>query len=253
MISAVIITYNEAKHITDCIGSCRDIVDEIIIVDAESTDGTVDFAQQDDKKVRTFVKYWSGYGAARNYGAQMAAHDWILVIDADERCSKELVESIEKLKLEKSKVYQFYRKNIYNNEIIKYGFLSPEWKPRLYHREMMAWDNRLVHEQMKTLGKTIEYKKLEGTLFHHAYDSLEHHRTKLERYAQLTATSWQHNDKKVNTSSSVVGPVYHFIRAYFMKLGCLQSPYGWETSKSAYFYNKRKHENYRDLKKKGSK
>lgn len=237
MISAVIITYNEAHNIAAAINSCKDVVDEVIIVDAESSDDTVLIAQQTDKKVETYVKCWKGYGAARNYGASKAKYNWIFSIDADERCSLALLESIKILRLENPAVFQIRRENVYNSEIIKYGFLSPEWKPRLYHKSSASWGDESVHETLR-LNHKLEYHKLNGSLMHHAYDSQDHHRQKLDHYAKLSLQSNQ------NMSSSPMldklAPAYHFFRAHFLKLGWLQYPYGLETSKNAYYYSKRK-------------
>ncbi len=238
MISAVIITYNEAQHIADAINSCKDIVDEVIVIDAESTDDTVINAEQSDEKVRTFVKYWEGYGAARNYGAVKAKHDWIFSIDADERCSPELSETIKSLPLVKPLTYQVRRKNIYNSEIIKYGFLAPEWKARLYSKSLAAWDDKSVHETLQPINSKLEYRKLNGALTHHAYQDQSHHREQLNHYAKLSSQS-----AKSSLSAYLLdrlAPSYHFCRAHFLKLGFLQTPYGIETSKNAYYYSKRK-------------
>lgn len=238
MISAVIITYNEAKHIAVAINSCKNIVDEVIVIDAESTDDTVLIARQTDKKVRTFVKCWEGYGSARNYGAAKAKHDWIFSLDADERCSSELRQAIQRLQLEKSKIYQVSRKNIYNSEIIKHGFLAPEWKARLYYKSITKWDDKSVHETLQPINCKLEYRRIEGSLMHHAYEDQSHHREKLDHYAQLSVQSGK------SSSTSFIwdrlAPMYHFCKAHFLKLGLLQSPYGFETSKNAYYYSTRK-------------
>lgn len=238
MISAVIITYNEAKHIAATINSCKDVVDEVIVVDAESTDDTILIAQQADQKVKTFVKYWEGYGAARNHGAAKAKHDWILSIDADERCSQALLESIKKVQLEKTVAFQVRRENIYKSEIIKYGFLAPEWKTRLYHKLVASWGDEIVHESLQPKQGKLEYRQLNGGLMHHAYESQAHHREKLDQYAKLSVQS--KNRKPLDLLADKLAPTYHFVRAHFLKLGCLQSPYGMETSKNAYYYSKRK-------------
>ena len=238
MISVVIITYNEAKHIADAIYSCKDVVDEVIVVDAESSDDTVLIAQQTDQKVKTFVKCWEGYGAARNYGAAQAKYDWIFSLDADERCSSELRATLQRLQLEKPTAYQVRRKNIYKSEIIKYGFLAPEWKDRLYNRTSASWDDKSVHETLQSNQHKLEYQKIEGALMHHAYDSQSHHREKLDHYARLLAQS-----KESRSGPFVLdrlAPAYHFFRAHFLKLGVIQNPYGLETSKNAYYYSQRK-------------
>lgn len=238
MISAVIITYNEAKHIADAINSCKDIVDEVIVIDAESMDDTILLAEQTDEKVKTFVKCWNGYGAARNYGADQAMYDWIFSLDADERCSPDLRQAIKNLQLKNRLTYQVRRKNIYKSEIIKHGFLAPEWKARLYNKSLAKWDDKSVHETLQPINHKLEYRKIEGSLMHHAYKDQSDHREKLDRYAKLSVQS-----AKSSSMSFVwdrLAPMYHFCRAHFLKLGFLQTPYGIETSKNAFYYSKRK-------------
>lgn len=81
-IAAVVITKDEANNITDCLESLR-WVDELIVVDAESRDRTVELAKQVTSRV--CVRPWPGYGPQKNFGIDQAGADWILVVDADER------------------------------------------------------------------------------------------------------------------------------------------------------------------------
>ena len=90
-LSVVIITKNEEKNIKACLESVK-WADEIIVVDAESDDRTVEIAKQYTDKV--FVKPWSGFGPQKNWGISKAQHEWIFILDADERVTPELKEEI---------------------------------------------------------------------------------------------------------------------------------------------------------------
>ena len=93
-IAAVVITKDEEKNIADCLESLR-WADELIVVDAESRDRTVELAKQYTPKV--FVRPWPGYGPQKNFGIDQAAAEWILVVDADERVTVGLRREIETL------------------------------------------------------------------------------------------------------------------------------------------------------------
>jgi len=251
MISAVIITKDEASHIYDCIASIDDIVNEIIVVDAHSTDETRKIASSASSKVTTISKEWSGYGAARNHGADSANHDWILSIDADERCDQVLADSISTLKPSSDHVFAMKRINIYKGTKIKYGLLAPEVKPRIYNRLKCDWDDSLVHERLRSRksGDIVSHPiLLDGELTHYAYDEVSSHRSKLTKYAELAARQWIKTNRTVTSVEASVGPVYHFIRNYIGKKGFLDRAYGLETSITAMSYQREKYKYYRLLK-----
>jgi glycosyltransferase involved in cell wall biosynthesis/thioredoxin-like negative regulator of GroEL len=86
-ISCCMIVKNEEAFLEQCLESVKDHVDEIIIVDTGSTDGTVEIARRYTDKVY-FHAWEDSFSKARNQALQYAANDWIFQIDADE----ELVE-----------------------------------------------------------------------------------------------------------------------------------------------------------------
>src|ERR671911_379522 len=90
-VSAIVITKNEADSIADALTSLS-WADEIIVVDAESTDNTVTIARQFTERV--YVRSWNGYVEQKNHAASLATHDWIFSLDADERVTEELSSEI---------------------------------------------------------------------------------------------------------------------------------------------------------------
>src|SRR6266550_8167297 len=90
-ITAAIITFNEAENIRD---ACESVAwaDEILVVDSESTDSTREIAAQSGARV--IVNPWPGFSAQKQFAVNAASHDWIFSLDADERVSPELQNSI---------------------------------------------------------------------------------------------------------------------------------------------------------------
>src|SRR4051812_45694558 len=97
-VSVVIITRNEEDNIVDCIRSARLVTDDIIVVDARSTDNTVSLAEA--QHARVYEIDWKGYGSSRNRGAQKARHNWILALDADERITSSLAQAINDIRFD---------------------------------------------------------------------------------------------------------------------------------------------------------
>jgi len=224
-VSCVIITLDESAQIEDCIKSVIDIVDEIIIIDAESSDNTIEKAEALGAKV--FVKTWEGYGQARNYGAEQAQHNWILSIDADERISPELADSIKSLQLENNNIYAFNRLTNYCGQWIKHGAWFPEWKARLYHHKQSSWSLNAVHETLMNTSNN-KIKKLKGELLHYAYSSHEELETRLSLYANLLTK--ERLEKGIHSTwiKRNLSPMFHFIKSYIFKLGFLDGLAGYK-------------------------
>lgn len=89
-ISAVILTFNEEKHIERCLRSLEGVVDQVVIVDSGSTDATVDICRRNGADV--LVNQWKNYSTQFNWGLDHArlTGEWCLRIDADEVLSEEL-------------------------------------------------------------------------------------------------------------------------------------------------------------------
>ena len=238
MISAVLITKNEARNISDCIRSLSTVTDDIIIVDAESTDDTVACAKS--LGARCIVKPWEGYGAARNEGAQMAQWDWILSIDADERVDEHLRQAIEAETYKSGIIYKIKRINYLAGRPIQFGFLSPEFKEKIYHKKEAHWDSAVVHERLLTSGqKKLTSVRLAGSLHHYAYDDVSNLENKLMSYASLYS-----NDESKAQASFIkrsCSPIFHFIKSYFFKLGILEGSQGWHLAKAGYKYTRSKY------------
>lgn len=227
-ISAVIITANEETNIIDCINSLKSVIDEIIVVDAISTDKTVELAKEAGAKV--FVRKWINFGDQRNFGSQKASNDWILTIDADERLDDNLANEIQSLRLDNNLVYAIDVKTNYLGKWIKHCGWSPNFKKRLYNKNLVKWSNDLVHENLIWTSE-IKIKKLEGSLLHYSYPSIERHEEKTEKYAKLTAQKWKLNNKTPGFLKRIFGPGFRFFRTYILKLGILDGKEGYLISK----------------------
>lgn len=246
-IAAVIITYNEEQNIADCIKSVIEIVDEVIVVDANSEDQTVKIAKESGARVMT--NDWTSYGTQKNFGAQKVNADWILSIDADERVDSDLKEALQDLKLEEDKLYELNVKTNYLGKWIRYCGWYPSYKKRLYHKKSTKWNSDLVHEKLVSDVK-LDTIKLHGNLLHYSYPSIERHHQKIDSYAKLTAQKWKLQNKSPSIIKKIFGPSFRFIKTYFFRLGLLDGKEGFLISKMSYLLVKEQLNYFKKMKQK---
>ena len=214
-LTVTIITRNEASNLAGALESVR-WADEIIVVDSESTDHTVEIAQRYTDRV--IVRPWPGYAAQKNFAAAQATHEWILSIDADERVSPELAQEI-KLLLAKGPSaagYQIPRVAFHFGRWIRSTDWYPDYQLRLYDRRRGRWAGRYVHESVAVEGVVL---KLHGELHHHAYRDLAHHLQTMDRYTTLAARQMFEDGRRAHWFDLLVTPRLTFFRNYILRGG----------------------------------
>lgn len=223
-ISAILITRNEEHNIEECLSSVS-WVNEIVVVDAGSSDTTVAKAKEFTKKI--FVRPWEGYGAAKNFALSQASSEWILWLDADERVSEALKEEIQKvLTLHESKTvaYSVPRKaNFLGRWILHCGWY-PGRVTRLFRREHGRFTESRVHERLEIQGQEGE---LTSDLLHYTDPSLSRYFEKFNKYTSLAAEELVDEGRRFSFSQITLRPVWTFIRMYFFKLGFLDGLQGF--------------------------
>ncbi|MEN3038680.1 MAG: glycosyltransferase family 2 protein [Candidatus Kryptonium sp.] len=219
-LSVVIITGNEEKNIADCLESVK-WADEIIIVDSESKDKTVEIARKYTDKI--FVKKWEGYAIQKQFAIEKATGDWILSLDADERVTQELRAEIEKTLENETEYDGFYipRKNFFLDKWIKSCGWYPDYQLRLFRRGKGSVALRRVHEKFVVNGKT---GYLKGSLIHLTHIDLFETFDKINRYSSLSAE--EKLGKKVRWYHIIFIPFFAFLGHFILKRGFLDGIYG---------------------------
>jgi glycosyltransferase involved in cell wall biosynthesis len=224
-ITAVIITKNEERNIQRCLDSLKPVVEEIIVVDSNSTDHTVALCRQAGAKV--IVQSWLGYGPQKNLGNNAASHDYILSIDADEALDEQLIKSILE---EKSRgfqgIYQVSRFNYYYGKFIRHGADYPDKKIRLFNRTNTRWDEKDVHETL-LIDPAQKTTLLKGHLLHYTYYRVEEHILKINYYTNLAAQDYFKRGKKASIFKIIFSPLNTFIQSYLLKRGFLNGLHGF--------------------------
>jgi glycosyltransferase involved in cell wall biosynthesis len=226
-LSAILITKNEEANIERCLRSVA-WVDEIIVVDSESSDNTVDIART--FKAKVFNPEWKGFGHAKQYALDQAAGDWILSIDADEEVSFTLKNEVLQL-LEKDppcEGYEIPRKTQFLGRWILHSGWYPDYVLRLFKRERGHFTPALVHEKVEVDGPI---GRLHNPLMHYSYPTIEDYTRKLDHYSTLGAEEMFREGRKWSPYYLAFKPFISFWRKLVFQRGWKD---GWEGFLIAY-------------------
>lgn len=233
LLSAVIITLNEAPNIARCIESLRGVADEVIVLDSFSKDDTAALAA--GMGARVFQQKFTGYGEQKLAAIEKATHDWILSIDADEALDPTLRESIAAIKENpRCDAYTFNRLTNYCGKWIRHCGWYPERMLRLINRQKGSMTADKVHEgfRMKA-GATVGL--LKGDLLHYSFPTISAHLKKIEQYSEMGARFDVARGRRVSLLKLWLGPKWVFFQTYFLKAGFLDGYYGYIICKNSAF------------------
>ncbi|HYO75840.1 MAG TPA: glycosyltransferase family 2 protein [Thermoanaerobaculia bacterium] len=223
-VTAIIHTLNEIEHIEDCIRSV-DWADEVYLVDSFSTDGTVERAREKFPRVRIEQRQYLGAASTKNYAIDRAAHDWIFVIDADERVTPELRDEI--LRTLEGPLdhwaYSVGRRNFMLGKEVKYSGLQRDRVTRLFHREHARYPNKRVHADLLVDGPTFD---LRHKMLHFYIRTFDHMIAKMTRYANWGAAQMFIEGKTTNLVDIFGHTIGKFLRDYVVNLGFLDGVRG---------------------------
>lgn len=243
-ISIVIITKNEAHNIVECIVSAKKVSNDIVVVDSGSTDETVLLAKKEQAHVRSIS--WRGYGNARNTGAALAANDWILSLDADERVTDELAAAISAIDFTApNTIYGFRRLNFFGDQQINHGSLAHDRVFRLYNRNYNSWNFVPVHERL--VGKNPRRCTLGSHAEHYGIRTEAHYLQKKMGYAYLCALKYKQEQRKFISALRVFSPAFNFVKAYIFQLGFLDKRIGFIIARINAHYTRKKYEQLQQM------
>jgi glycosyltransferase involved in cell wall biosynthesis len=220
-VTAVIAAHDESANIEACIASV-DWATEVIVVENDSIDDTIDRARGAGATV--ISPKFTTIGAARNNAIQRAKTQWVLVVDADERCTPELAAEITQL-VEKSTSHSAFRvprRNFFLGKEIRHGGWGSDRPIRFFRREL-RYNASLVHEHVEVTGETGE---LRNALLHYTYTSLDQYFEKFNRYSRWWAEQNKARGRKGSAAAVVFKPPARFVSMYFLRGGFLDGAHG---------------------------
>jgi glycosyltransferase involved in cell wall biosynthesis len=220
-ISVCVITKNEAHNIVACLNSVA-WADEIIILDAESTDNTVELCKQFTNKIS--VAPWPGCGPQRKAIFDQATCDWVLFLDADERITPKLAEEIQAtIRNPKCTGYEIPFQSYYCGKRIRFGDWMNEKHIRLFKRSATKIIPRLVHFGLDIQGKI---GRLHGHIVHYSFPNVTTVINKMHSYSTYGAEHFFQAGKRTTFGSAVRHGLFAFIRGYILRFGFLDGRQG---------------------------
>jgi len=255
-LSIVLATRNEEENIGRCLISLKDITDEIIVVDEESTDKTREIAKSLGANVFT-EPHHEIFHITKEIALKKATGDWILQMDADEVVTPELAGDIKKVldgtyKYKTNKLlerhqklieerdgkigkeagevvgYFIPRRNMFLGKPLIHAGVYPDGVIRLVKNGFAHFPQKSVHEQISLDG---EVSWLSGDLLHYDSPTLKKYLMRLNRYTDLQAKELKNKKISKGLLSFLkfifVKPLFTFFNLYFRHLGILDGVRGF--------------------------
>ena len=223
-VSAIIHVLNEIDYIEDCIRSV-DFADEIYVMDSFSTDGTVEFIRQNFPRVRLEQREYLGAASTKNYAIDRAAHDWIFIIDADERVTPTLRDELLRTlagSLDRW-AYSVGRLNFMMGKPVRFSGLQRDRVTRLFHRKHARYPNKRVHADLLVDGET---GNLAHKMDHFYVRSFDHMIAKMTRYAYWGAAQMFIDGKTTSAFGIFNHTIGKLVRDFIFNLGFLDGVRG---------------------------
>lgn len=225
-ISAVVNTWNEEANIEGCLKSLL-FCDEIVVVDMESNDRTVELAKEYTHKVFDHKK--TGFvEPARNFAISKATGDWILIVDADERIPKDLVKKLQSITLQENLDFvRLARKNIIFGEWMRHSRWWPDYNVRFFKKGAVTWQNE-IHSVPVTLGVGINLEATENlSIEHHHYSTIDEYIIRSIRYSNQQAKELIDAGYRFDAKDLIAKPIGEFLSRYFAGEGYKDGLHGF--------------------------
>ncbi|CAN5621789.1 glycosyltransferase family 2 protein [soil metagenome] len=222
MITAVVLTRNEARFIAGCLDSLRLVTDDILVIDSRSTDRTAEIAAGMDARVE-YVD-WQGFAGTRNFALDRCRlSSWLLFVDADERVPPGLARELQAtVNAARSDVDGFLipRRNVICGRIMRAGGWWPDYQLRLMRPGRCRYpEDAAVHEAARCAGTVLA---LNMPLIHLNYRTWREFFRKQLSYARLAGAS----SPNLRRRSYLGAPTRSFWRRFVSEQGFLDGLHG---------------------------
>ena len=228
---------NEQANIRACIESFRDLADEILIADSGSTDATIEIAREaGGVKCRIIEREYIHSGNFKNWAIPQAAHDWVLLVDADERITAELAREIRTILAgdPPRDGYWIYRQNYFMGRPIRFGGLQNDCCLRLFRRDLSRYVGEYDHAEVRV--STGKVGRLRARMTHYSWWTYDDYFRKMERYSKFQAQKWHAEGRSPSFLHLACRPPIRFVRDYLLQLGFLDGIIGLQYAGLQAFY-----------------
>jgi glycosyltransferase involved in cell wall biosynthesis len=221
-LSILIPTFNEEHNIGDCLESVK-WADEIFVVDSFSQDRTLDICREYTERI---VQHeYVNSATQKNWAIPQTTYEWVMIVDADERVSPQLKDSIEKA-LENPQDYSgFYvkRESFFLDKLIEHGGWERDQVLRLFNKKRGRYQDREVHACIELDGNE---GYLEGPLYHYTYRNLDQYFEKFDRYTRWAAGDLKAAGRHATWTNLALRPFMRFLKMSVLRLSFLDGTHG---------------------------
>ncbi len=216
-LTAIITTFNSAELIAEAIDSVS-FADEVIVVDSFSTDESCEIAR--GRGAAVLQHPYESPASQKNWAIPRAKHEWVLILDDDERVTAELGDEIRQTVGSPGAAdgYEIRRRNFFLGREIRYSGWQRDWVLRLFRRDRARYEERQVHEVMACDGRV---GRLGGRLLHYSYRTMDDYWKKLGRYSEWNAVEASRSGRRVSPLYMALHPPARFLKAYLLQGGFL--------------------------------
>lgn len=218
-ISVSVIGHNEANYLPEFFESLK-WADEVVFVDCESTDNSLELAKKFATKVFSRPNL-ENLNINKTYGIDNTSNTWVMYLDPDEIIPSETVEWIlEEIQNPKHDAYLFPRKNHLLGKWLKHGSQYPDYQLRLFRKDKARFPNKHVHEKLEvsgTIGKSL------FPMLHYSYPTVESLVRKLNFYSSFEAKNMADDPARKASALNYIflKPIFRSFKRYFIKGGIL--------------------------------
>ena len=236
-ISAAVICRDEEDRIAECLESVA-WCDETVVVDSGSRDDTVRVARK--HATRVLHHDWAGHVAQKQFALEQTQGDWILCLDADERCTPQLRAALQRALREFPTLagFEVRRRTFYLGRWIRHGGWYPDWKLRIVRRGRARWGGRDPHDRLIPEGPT---RRLDADLVHHTYRGFADQVRTVQRFSDVVAEGWCAEGRSFSLWRALLHPPTKFLESYVWKAGFRDGFPGLVIAVTSAFYVFAKH------------
>ena len=216
-ISACVLACDDEGRLQRCLEDVAWADERVVVVDAKSSDGSEKIAREHAERVE--VRPYAGDVAQKRYCSELASHDWVLVIDPDERMPLRLADELRAAlagAADDVDAFELNRVTFHLGRWLRYGDFYPDWKLRVFRRSRARWEGRDPHGRVVVPGKVI---RLNAELEHYSYRDLSDQIARIQFFSSEAAAALFAEGRRVRVSDLVLRPPARFLRAYLLKRG----------------------------------
>lgn len=226
MISAAIVSFNEAEKLEGCLESIKDFADEIVVVDLGSKDNTKKICEKFGAKIFHHPRV-NFVEKVRDFSISKTSNEWILVLDPDEQITYNLKNKLkEVIHAKEYSAVNIPRKNIFFGRWIAHTNWWPDKHIRFFKKGSVNWDE--IHIYPKVSGKILELSSDEKlSLIHYGYSNLYEFIDRQNRYAQVESNQLYKKGIRFSWGKFIWWPTRVFLARFVKHQGYLDGIHGF--------------------------